>query len=78
MTPGFATAQVGLEARYAAVSTDNTLTRRRSVRLADLARYPIATDLRTGTTTPDLFPPDTPPASIRATHSVEDWLTTIA
>ncbi len=77
MTPGFATARVGLEARYAAVSTDNTLIRRRSVRLADLARYPIATDPRTGTT-PDLFPPDTPPASIRATHSVEDWLTTIA
>ncbi len=76
--PRFTTAQIGLEARYAAVSTDNALARRRSVRLADLARYPVATDARTGTTTPDLFPPDTPPAAIRWTHSVEDWLTHIA
>jgi DNA-binding transcriptional LysR family regulator len=74
----FATAQIGLESRYAAVATDNVLARRRSVRLADLARYTIAIDARTGTTTPDLFPPDTPPAAIRWTHSVEDWLTHIA
>ncbi len=74
----FTTAQIGLEARYAAVATDNALARRRSVRLADLARYPIAIDARTGTTTPDLFPPETPPAAIRWTHSVEDWLTNIA
>ncbi len=74
----FATAQVGLEARYAAVSTENALARRRSVRLADLARYPVATDARTGSTTPDLFPPDSPPTAIRLTHSVEDWLTHIA
>jgi DNA-binding transcriptional LysR family regulator len=74
----FATAQVGLEARYAAVATDNALARRRSVRLSDLARYPVAIDARTGTTTPDLFPPDSPPASIRWTHSVDEWLTHIA
>ena len=74
----FATAQIGLESRYAAVATDNALARRRSVRLADLARYTIAIDARTGTTTADLFPPDTPPAAIRWTHSVEDWLTHIA
>ncbi len=73
----FATAQVGLEARYAAVSTDNTLARRRSVRLSDLARFTVAIDARTGTTTADLFPPDTPPAAIRWTHSVEEWLTQI-
>ena len=74
----FATAQIGLEARYAAVSTENPLARRRAVRLAELARYPVATDARTGTTTPELFPPDTPPAAIRHTHSVDDWLTHIA
>jgi len=74
----FATAQIGLEARYAAVSTENALARRRSVQLTDLARYPVATDVRTGTTTPELFPPEAPPAAIRPTHSVEDWLTHIA
>jgi hypothetical protein len=74
----FATARVGLEARYAAVATDHTLARRRWVRLADLARYTIAIDARTGTTTPELFPPETPPAAIRWTHSLDEWLTHIA
>jgi hypothetical protein len=67
-----------VEVRYAAVATDNPLARRRSVRLADLARYTIAIDSRTGTTTPDLWPPNAPPASIRSTHGVDEWLTLIA
>ncbi len=74
----FSTIQVGLESRYAAVATDHTLARRRSVRLGDLARYTIAIDSRTGTTTPDLWPPDAPPKAIRWTHSVDEWLTFIA
>lgn len=75
--PRFRTAQVGLESRYAAVATENALARRRSVRLADLTRYPVAVDTRTGTTTPDLWPPGAAPA-IRPTTGLEDWLTQIA
>ncbi|MCA2212753.1 LysR family transcriptional regulator [Jidongwangia harbinensis] len=76
--PRFRTAPVGREARYAAVATDHTLARRRSLRLADLARYTVAIDTRTGTTTPDLWPAGTAPTSTRATSSMEDWLTQIA
>jgi len=74
----FATAEIGLESRYAAVATDHTLARRRTVRLEDLARYTVAIDSRTGTTTPDLFPPEARPASIRETPAVDEWLTLIA
>jgi hypothetical protein len=48
------------------------------VRLADLARYPVAIDSRTGTTTPDLWPPGAAPRSTRETHSLDEWLTQIA
>jgi DNA-binding transcriptional LysR family regulator len=72
----FDTALVGVEARYAAVATDNPLARKRSVRLADLTRYTVAIDNRTGTTTLSLW--DTPPAAVRDTHSLDEWLTLIA
>lgn len=74
----FGTALIGVEARYAALATDNPLARRRNVRLADLARYPIAIDSRTGTTTPELWQPLPPPVDIRDTHGVDEWLTLIA
>jgi hypothetical protein len=74
----FRTAPVGLESRYAAVATENALARRRSVRLANLARYPVAVDTRTGTTTPGLWPAGAAPTSIRPTSGLEDWLTQIA
>jgi DNA-binding transcriptional LysR family regulator len=76
--PRFATALVGVEARYAAVATDNPLARKRSVRLADLVRYTVAIDDRTGTTTVDLWQPDARPVAIRTTHGVDEWLTLIA
>jgi DNA-binding transcriptional LysR family regulator len=76
--PRFETAAVGVETRYAAVATDNPLARRRSVQLRDLARYTVAIDDRTGTTTPDLWPPDNRPSTIRPTHGVDEWLTLIA
>ncbi|WP_430782251.1 LysR family transcriptional regulator [Actinoplanes sp. G11-F43] len=76
--PRFASALIGTEARCAAVSTDNPLARRRTVRVSDLSRYPVAIDARTGTTTLDLWHPDPPPATIRATHGVDEWLTLIA
>ncbi|GIG87112.1 LysR family transcriptional regulator [Plantactinospora endophytica] len=75
--PRFDTALIGVEARYAAVATDNPLARRRSVRIADIARYTVAIDSRTGTTTPELWQPGTAPP-IRTTHGVDEWLTLIA
>lgn len=74
----FEVALVGVEARYAAMATGSALARRRSVRLADLARFTVAIDDRTGTTTPNLWPPGGAPAMIRATHTVDEWLTLIA
>jgi DNA-binding transcriptional LysR family regulator len=74
----FETAVVGQEARYAAVATDSSLARRRSLRLTDLARHTVAMDSRTGTTTLDLWPADARPASIRTTRGLDEWLTLIA
>ena len=74
----FATAEVGLEARFAAVATDSSLARRRTLRVEDLARYTVAMDSRTGTTTLDLFPPDSRPRGIRETPTVDEWLNLIA
>ena len=74
----FDTVLVGTEGRCAAVATDSALARRRSVRLADLARYAVAIDDRTGTTTLDLWQPGSAPAAIRSAHGVDEWLTLIA
>ena len=60
------------------MATDNPLARRRSLRLADLTRYAVAIDDRTGTTTLDLWQPGTAPAVVRAAHGVDEWLTLIA
>jgi DNA-binding transcriptional LysR family regulator len=76
--PRFDSARIGTEARYAAVATENPLARRRSLRLGDLARYTVAIDARTGTTTLDLWDPGPAPAAIRRTHGVDEWLTLIA
>lgn len=74
----FETALLGTERRYGVVATDNPLARKRSLKLADLARYGIAVDDRTGTTTLDLWQPGKAPAVVRNTHSVDEWLTLIA
>lgn len=76
--PRFDSTLIGTEARYAAVATDTPLARRRSLRLADLTRYAVAIDDRTGTTTMDLWQPGPPPTTIRTTHGVDEWLTLIA
>ncbi|MEV4636264.1 LysR family transcriptional regulator [Actinoplanes sp. NPDC049548] len=76
--PRFATAEIGLEARYAAVATDSALARRRTLRIEDLARYTLAIDSRTGSTTLDLFPANAPPRAVRETGAVDEWLTLIA
>jgi DNA-binding transcriptional LysR family regulator len=73
----FDSAIVGLERRLCALAADDPLARRRSVRLADLSGRTLLVDRRTGTTTPDLWPPETRPAT-EETHDVDDWLTAIA
>ncbi|MEV7284763.1 LysR family transcriptional regulator [Streptomyces sp. NPDC093252] len=73
----FETALVGLERRMCALPADDPLARRRSVRLADLAGRRLLIDRRTGTTTPELWPPDARPRT-EETQDVDDWLTVIA
>ncbi|AGZ46106.1 LysR family transcriptional regulator [Actinoplanes friuliensis] len=74
----FATTEIGRESRYAAVATGSTLARRRSLKVEDLARFTVAIDSRTGTTTTDLWPADNRPAVVRETATVDEWLTLIA
>jgi len=76
--PRFAAAEIGLESRYAAVATDSSLARRRTVRIEDLARHTVAMDPRTGTTSLDLFPAGARPRGIRQTLAVDEWLNVIA
>ncbi len=73
----FDSAILGLERRLCAVAADDPLARRRSVRLADLAGRTLLVDRRTGTTTADLWPPDSRPA-IEETHDIDDWLNVIS
>ncbi|MFE7645866.1 LysR family transcriptional regulator [Streptomyces phaeoluteigriseus] len=68
---------IGLERRLCALAADDPLAGRRSVRLADLGGRTLLIDRRTGTTTPDLWPPDSRPAT-EETHDVDDWLTVIS
>ncbi|MFC5380734.1 LysR family transcriptional regulator [Aquipuribacter nitratireducens] len=74
----FDTALVGVEARMAAVASDDPLARRRTLRLADFAGRTVGVDDRTGTTTPDLWPEGAAPASTRRVSTVDEWLTLIA
>ncbi len=73
----FDAAIVGLERRLCALAADDPLARRRSVRLADLGGRTLLVDRRTGTTTPELWPPGARPAT-EEIHDVDDWLTVIA
>lgn len=73
----FAEAIVGLERRYCAVASDDPWARRRSLRLAEISERVLAIDRRTGTTSLDLWPPDSRPAG-QPTGDIDDWLTAIA
>lgn len=73
-----ASALLGQERRYAAVSTDDPLARRRVLSLDDLADRTVAVDAQTGTTTHELWPPDAAPAARREVVGIEEWLTAIA
>jgi DNA-binding transcriptional LysR family regulator len=76
--PRLRTALLGVERRYAAVSADDPLARRRSVGLSDFAGRTVAVDPLTGTTTGELWSAATAPAATRTVHGIEDWLTAIA
>jgi DNA-binding transcriptional LysR family regulator len=69
-------AVVGLEPRWCALAADDPLARRRQLRLSDIAGRVVAVDPRTGTTTPDLWPPDRRP-EFEEIHDVDDWLAVI-
>jgi DNA-binding transcriptional LysR family regulator len=73
----FESAIVGHERRYCAISADDPWARRRSLRLGEIKQRTVLVDRRTGTTTPDLWPPGTQPA-IRETGDIDDWLAVIA
>ncbi|MFD3495136.1 LysR family transcriptional regulator [Streptomyces sp. NPDC058690] len=73
----FDSAIVGLERRLCAIAADDALARRRSVRLSDISGRTLLIDRRTGTTTTELWPPDSRP-STEDTHDVDDWLTVIS
>lgn len=73
----FDSAIVGLERRLCAMAADDPLARRRSIRLADISDRTLLVDRRTGTTTPELWPPGSRPDT-EETHDVDDWLTLIS
>src|ERR1700722_3538742 len=54
----FRDAVVGLERRYCAMAADDPWAVRRSLRLAELSGRVLVIDRRTGTTSPDLWPPE--------------------
>ena len=64
----FDSAVVGWERRYLAVAADDPWARRRSVTLAEAAGRTVVIDRRTGTTTPDLWPPARGPCSRHPGH----------
>lgn len=70
-------AVVGLERRYCTMASDDPWARRRSIRLAETGDRTLVIDRRTGTTTADLWPPDSRPA-MEYTQDVDDWLSVIA
>jgi DNA-binding transcriptional LysR family regulator len=73
----FGDAIVGLERRYCAMAADDPWASRRSLRLAEMSDRTLVIDRRTGTTTPDLWPPQGRP-EIEYTGDIDDWLTAIA
>jgi len=73
----FASTVVGYERRYCALAADDPWARRRSIKLHEVPQRTLLIDRRTGTTTPDLWPPGAQP-HIQDTRDIDDWLTIIA
>ena len=73
----FARATVGYERRYCALAADDPWARRRSIGLDEVSQRTVLIDRRTGTTSPDLWPPGAQP-QIRETRDLDDWLAIVA
>jgi DNA-binding transcriptional LysR family regulator len=74
----YASAVVGHERRVCALSADDPWARRRSIRMSEIPQRVLLIDSRTGTTTPDLWPPDARPEFHDNTRDIDDWLSLIA
>ncbi|GAA0517198.1 LysR family transcriptional regulator [Saccharopolyspora subtropica] len=72
----FASAVVGLERRFCAMAADDPWARRRFVRLGDISERTLLIDRRSGTTTTDLWPPESRP-EVEHIQEIDDWLTLI-
>ena len=68
---------VGLERRFCAMADDDPWARRRSLRMAEISERTLVVDRRTGTTTTDLWPPQSRP-EVEYTQDIDDWLAVIA
>lgn len=74
----YASAVVGQERRVCALSADDPWARRRSIRMSEVPQRVLLIDSRTGTTTPDLWPPGARPEFHDNTRDIDDWLSLIA
>jgi DNA-binding transcriptional LysR family regulator len=75
---GMRTTHLLAEPRMAAVPTDSPLARLPTLTLAELAACPVALNTVSGTTTVELWPPTSRPASTIEVVNTDDWLATIA
>lgn len=73
----FASVVVGLERRYLAMASDDAWSRRRFVRLAEVAERTVLIDRRAGSTSPQLWPAGRRP-QLAYVNDVDDWLTAVA
>jgi DNA-binding transcriptional LysR family regulator len=76
-TAAFDLVLIGVEKRYCAMAVEDPLAGKRSVSLAQAGSSLLAIDLRTGSTTLDLWPEGERPARTVVTDDVDDWLTVI-
>ncbi|WP_327713423.1 LysR family transcriptional regulator [Streptomyces sp. NBC_00464] len=76
--PGLVTEVLYEEERVAAVAADGPLASRTTLRLADLATGTVVLNTVSGTTTPELWPPDARPAATLTVANTDDWLAAIA
>ncbi|WP_454809198.1 LysR family transcriptional regulator [Paenarthrobacter nitroguajacolicus] len=69
--------RIGEEKRYCSMSSDDPLAAKRSVTLEQIAQRAVAMDLRTGSTSLELWPEHGRPREVIPIHDIEDWLNVI-